>query len=165
MNEQWRAVVGWESVYEVSDRGRVRSLTRTVVHCNRETSRKGQLLRWYRGSAFLNSVSLSTVETGRVWRRVHVLVLEAFTGLRPYGKVVKFLDGNRENCAATNLAWGDRTRNPGWGPKITAEQKKEIKEAYKGQYGEITKLAKTYRVSVLQITKILLNRSWKEMVV
>lgn len=28
--EQWRPVVGWENLYEVSDQGRVRSLDRMV---------------------------------------------------------------------------------------------------------------------------------------
>jgi hypothetical protein len=33
------------------------------------------------------------------------LILEAFVGPRPPGHVVRFKDGNRLNCAATNLEW------------------------------------------------------------
>lgn len=31
MKENWKPVVGYEGLYEISDRGRVRSVTRTVV--------------------------------------------------------------------------------------------------------------------------------------
>jgi hypothetical protein len=34
MPEEWRPVVGWEGFYEVSDRGRVRSVARTVMRSN-----------------------------------------------------------------------------------------------------------------------------------
>ena len=38
-------------------------------------------------------------------RRVAELVLEAFGGPRPPGHVVRFKDGNRLNCALSNLEW------------------------------------------------------------
>src|SRR5687768_3686075 len=42
--EEWRAVVGYEGLYEVSDHGRVRRLTVTVFHGSRgKITRKGGL--------------------------------------------------------------------------------------------------------------------------
>lgn len=48
----------------------------------------------------------------RQWRTVHSLVLEAFHGPRPTSKHEgAHLDGDRENNAATNLAWKTRAEN------------------------------------------------------
>jgi hypothetical protein len=45
-------------------------------------------------------------EQGRPHTRlVAELVLEAFTGPRPPGHAIRFKDGDRLNCAATNLEW------------------------------------------------------------
>lgn len=35
--EVWREVVGWEGVYEVSDRGNVRSVDRVITYSNGST--------------------------------------------------------------------------------------------------------------------------------
>lgn len=45
----------------------------------------------------------------RVYR--HVVVAETFHGARPDGLEVRHLDGQRDNCAAANLAWGTRSQN------------------------------------------------------
>lgn len=39
------------------------------------------------------------------------MVCEAFHGLRPEGMEVRHLDGNSQNDAASNLAWGTRSEN------------------------------------------------------
>lgn len=46
MQEQWKAVIGYVGIYEVSSFGRVRSLDRTIVTCRGvQQRRKGVLLR------------------------------------------------------------------------------------------------------------------------
>lgn len=48
----------------------------------------------------------------RYWRRVNVLVCEAFTGPRPFeGAQCRHLDGDRRNNRAENLAWGTAMEN------------------------------------------------------
>jgi hypothetical protein len=42
---------------------------------------------------------------------VHALMLETFIGPRPDGQVGRHLDGNRENLAIENLAWGTPEEN------------------------------------------------------
>jgi hypothetical protein len=102
-NERWRPVVGWEGLYEVSDNGRVKSLSRRV--------RIGRAFRTVEGRVLRQGVSLR-----RYWKvelssgarttsvHVHRLVAEAF--LAGYGDVVRHLDGDGFHNAATNLAWG-----------------------------------------------------------
>lgn len=47
-----------------------------------------------------------------VTRPVAELVLEAFVGPRPPGHVVRFLVGNRLNCAVENLEWAPAAADP-----------------------------------------------------
>lgn len=87
--DRWMPVVGYEGLYEVSDRGDVRSLKRP-----RKTylTRHGKelVLTWFEGRALSPSadkdgylkVSLSKNGKSKVFR-VHRLVLESFVGACP----------------------------------------------------------------------------------
>jgi HNH endonuclease/NUMOD4 motif len=99
--ETWRAVVGFEGFYEVSNRGTVRSLPRD--YC------RGQVIkpRW-RGRYL--AVVLST-PTLRKELRVHRLVGEAFLGPRPDKHETRHLDDNRANNNLTNLVYGTSKEN------------------------------------------------------
>lgn len=98
--EEWRPIKGLEG-YEVSDIGRVRSLTRRLPSKNGSTRlRKGQILKpnVYRGR---QKVHLSGVTV-----RVHELVCAAFWGERPSSThYVKHLNGDRLDNTRGNLAW------------------------------------------------------------
>jgi hypothetical protein len=97
MKEQWRAVPGFEGVYEVSDRARVRSFRRRQV----------RLLR-----PGLASNGYYTVALGRGnSRTVHSLVALAFLGPPPAGCEVRHKDGNRRRSCLTNLQYGTRSEN------------------------------------------------------
>lgn len=98
MNENWKAVVGFEGRYEVSDLGRVRS--------------------WVRGERILragvSSNGYPTVALGRGnSRTVHSIVAEAFVGPKCDGQEVRHKDGNRKNPVASNLCYGTRSDNIG----------------------------------------------------
>jgi hypothetical protein len=89
---EWRAVLGYEEFYEVSDTGRVRSFDRFVNHW-----RGGQrLVKGRELKSFFTSKSRERdyLRVGLYKRDrrlrvygVHVLVLEAFVGPRPEGLV------------------------------------------------------------------------------
>lgn len=87
--------------YEVSDEGRVRSFKwgRPKI-LSPSTTPEG-----YR------NVSLYDGAQGRRNARVHVLVLETFTGPRPEGQDARHLDGDPGNNALTNLKWGTKSEN------------------------------------------------------
>lgn len=111
--ERWLPVVGHPG-YEVSDHGRVRSLDRVVVCVDgRKLSYRGQMLK-LREEAGYHKVCLSR----RQWRKVYLLVLEAFVGPRPPGMVGCHRDDVGTNNRLTNLRWDtissnqkDRVRN------------------------------------------------------
>ena len=111
MNEEWRPVVGWEGLYEVSDQGRVRSSDRTV-HCkNGRTQRyKGRVLKPRKSRDGHLRVYLCREGKPRN-KSVHRLVLEAFVGVCPEGMECLHADGNPENNRVANLRWGTCSEN------------------------------------------------------
>lgn len=106
--ERWLPVVGYEGAYEVSDRGRVRSL-----------DRRDRLDRMWHGTMLTpsskgNAPHLKVELSGRgrrVTRLVHHLVLEAFVGPRPMGMETRHLDGDATNNDISNIRWGTRGEN------------------------------------------------------
>ncbi len=115
MVENWRPVVGWEERYQVSDLGSVKS----VPFMQRYLLRNGKVA--YRLTAEL-LLSTQVINSGyqivhlylnnqRTGRLVHRLVAAAFLP-NPGGlPEVNHIDGNKANCAASNLEWATRSDN------------------------------------------------------
>lgn len=109
--ETWAPVVGYEGLYEVSDRGRVRSIDRTITDKNgRKKSLRGCLLSPLRQASGHLGVPLCKYGVKRR-HRVHVLALTAFTGPRPAGLEVRHLDGVPTNNKKGNLVYGTVSEN------------------------------------------------------
>lgn len=105
--EEWRPVVDHEGSYEVSNKGRVRSLDR-LIDGGRGYPRRvsGRLMRStteYRGH---QRIKLSGKR-----HLLHTLVLTAFVGPRPRGMEACHNDGNPRNNALENLRWDTRSAN------------------------------------------------------
>lgn len=112
MTEQWKPVVGFEGLYEVSDLGRVRSLDRSWM----QVARGGSLYRHFKRGQMLRpgiaSNGYPTVALGRGnTRTLHSLVADAFLGPCPSNQEVRHKDGRRTNPALDNLEYGTRTQN------------------------------------------------------
>ena len=109
----WRPINGWESLYEVSDRGEVRSLGRTIVQIRRGRSvsitfRPKRLRPWTdNGYPRVNLKGGGRKEKAYV----HHLVCTAFHGPRPEGHEVAHGDGSRTNNSADKLRWASRFDN------------------------------------------------------
>ncbi|KRD36826.1 hypothetical protein ASE27_10240 [Oerskovia sp. Root918] len=103
----WRPVVGFEGAYEVSDRGRVRSLDRLDSRGNRI---RGRVLRAATKRSGHQHLSLCVDGKG-ITLLVHRMVLEAFVGPAPEGMEACHSDGDPANNALSNLRWDSRSEN------------------------------------------------------
>jgi len=97
---EWRPVVGYEGTYEVSDRGDVRRVGKTKALRGSPLTYAGK----YLGVKLSKSGIAKTVY-------VHVLVAEAFHGLRPEGLVCRHLNDEGFDNRIENLAWGTPRQN------------------------------------------------------
>lgn len=112
-NETWKPVVGYEGLYEVSDHGRVRSLTRKIkCKDGRTQTRKGRVLKANKANNTDHLfVHLCKDLEGKRSRSVHSLVAEAFLGERPEGLNVCHWDDVPTNNHVSNLRWGTHSDN------------------------------------------------------
>lgn len=111
MDEEWKAIPGYEGLYDVSTHGNVRSYDRWV------TRRSGAQVLWrgrtlkpnkgskghYRVNLFKDGVPAMT------W--IHRLVAQAFIPNPENHPLVRHLDDVKENNHVSNLAWGTHSDN------------------------------------------------------
>jgi len=112
VRERWKAVPGFEGHYEVSDRGRVRSLDRRVwklhsVYGGAWHSLKGRMLRPGRCPSGHTTVALGKGNTVSI----HRIVLLAFVGPCPDGMETLHLNHKPADNRLANLRYGTQSEN------------------------------------------------------
>lgn len=144
MIEQWRNIPGYEGRYQVSDAGRVRSLSyqvRTVDKVGVERTRRisGRTLRpgSCRGYLVVNLSGSGTIG-------LHILVARVFCHGETPDREVNHMDGNKHNCAAGNLEWVTKKRNMDHAVDIGLNsQALQVKDPSTGQtYPSISRAAR-----------------------
>lgn len=110
--EEWRPVVGYEGLYEVSNLGRVRGLDRIIANNRPGTTRtwRGRILRQTIRDTGHRTLHLARDGHPRA-RGVHCLVLEAFVGPCPPGMEACHNNGIPNDNRLTNLRWDTRLAN------------------------------------------------------
>lgn len=111
--EAFAAVVGFESYYEVSDTGRVRSLPRTVIYRGKRAGMPVRLpgrdlTPMVQHKGYL-TVALY-IDGKRTMRPIHRLVLDAFVGPEPDLQACH-INGSRADNRLENLRWGTNSEN------------------------------------------------------
>jgi len=176
MSEIWKSVWDWERLFEVSNRGQVRSLDRYV-----RFGKGGKYRRRIAGHVITGTVDnrgyrIVTLSNGgcHVKLGVHTLVLSSFVGPRPAGKECRHLDGNPLNNRLENLCWGtdkensdDKARhgrmNTGernGGAKLTEGKVQQIRKLYaSGEYYQ-KHLATMFGVHKEHIGRIVRREKW-----
>jgi hypothetical protein len=97
--ENWRPVVGFEGIYEVSDAGRVRNV------------KTGRLRTPFERKPLAYHAYYLTSPTRSKCLLAHSMVLSAFVGERPEGLITRHLNGNPRDNRLANLAWGTPAEN------------------------------------------------------
>lgn len=113
-SETWRDVVGFESKYEVSDLGRVRSLDRYTKHNTSKTGfilQKGQMLKPYISKKGYLEVDLGDGFGKRKSVSVHRLAAIAFIDNPVNYDQVNHIDGVKTNNHLDNLEWCNNSMN------------------------------------------------------
>ncbi len=113
MTEEWRPVPGWEECYEISSRGRVRSIPRFVQGRWGPLWVPGGILKpqgWGRRREYL-AVGLRRGGAKIKKMAIHQLVLIAFVGPRPPGYVACHNNGIHTDNRLENLRWDTESSN------------------------------------------------------
>ena len=106
MTEEWRSVVGYEGIYDVSSHGRVR---RVVPHGPNKTT--GGIMAHVVGKRGYPVVQLWGANKERKIRTVHQLMAESFFGPRPEGFEIDHKDGVKTNNLLPNLEYVSKREN------------------------------------------------------
>ena len=145
--EQWKPIKDFEGLYEVSNMGRFRSLSRYKMRINSNGNKvrtpvKPRLLRLNKiNTGYCNVVIYK--ESKRYEYRAHRLVALHFCdGYKP-GYVVNHLDENKSNNRADNLEWCTELYNHRYGTAIQRTVEKQQKKV--AQYDKEGNLLHTYK--------------------
>lgn len=165
MLEEWRAVIGYEGRYEVSNQGCVKNVRSGRAHTGSRTA-DGYL-----------TVRL-TGERGR--KRMHYLsrlVCAAFHGPSPSrNHVVTHLSGEKIDCRAQNLTWTTRAEHSAYtsllgrlkhrygstNPNARLNEGAVTEMRRRSREGaSYTQLAREFGVSVSVAHRAIIGRSWR----
>lgn len=125
MNEVWKDIYGYEGLYQISNRGRVKSLDRVVETSKRYTVRGRILKQGHTGHYyFVNLAKNGTCEN----KYIHRMVAEAFIPNIDGCNFVNHIDENTKNNCVENLEWCTAKHNANHGTR-----NKKISEALKNK--------------------------------
>lgn len=128
--EIWENVIGYKPIYQVSNKGRVRSISR-ITNCNSgKGRRKERILRQSRDYSGYQRVYLYSCDGKKHTTLVHRLVAKAFVP-NPFSYAeVDHIDGDKQNNGPDNLRWLTHQKNCS-NPVTSVKQKRYIDDLAK----------------------------------
>lgn len=107
MKEEWKDIIGFENLYQISSYGRIRSFTKKS---------KGKILNPYKTEKGYLKVDLIK-NKNRISKKVHILVAEAFIPNYHNLSTINHKDENKENNNIFNLEWMSLKDNQNYGTR------------------------------------------------
>jgi DNA-binding XRE family transcriptional regulator len=175
MNEVWRDIPGWEEMYQVSNKGRIKSLKRFVKRSDGRlqpipeailTGDVGEYIRVY----------LRTPGY-KIRKFVHRIVAEVFIPNPEGYRTVNHLNGNKYDNNVDNLEWASHSMNVlhayenglavhavgvNWhNSKLNDDKVREIRSRYSDGGVTMESLAKEFGVSRKTLSKAIEGKTWR----
>lgn len=110
MAEIWKDIAGFEGIYQVSNKGKVRSLDRYVQCADSIRYYKGRMMKQDKKKNGYLQVNLKRQKINKQFL-VHRLVAVAFLPNPEGFAIVNHKDENKENNSVENLEWCTHTYN------------------------------------------------------
>jgi len=175
IREIWKKIIRYEELYEVSNLGRIKSISRKY-HPN-ET-----ILKQHEYGNYGHMMVILSKKNKHETLAVHRLVLESFIGLRPKNMECRHLDGNAKNNRLENLRWGTPKENCAdkiaHGKQFKFDPKKSIgsnnikakltewmvriiKKLLLDKNFNYKQISKLFNISICTIRDIDKNRTWR----
>jgi hypothetical protein len=170
ITEEWKDIPGFPG-YQVCNLGKVRSYKPRGPYCPVRTepltlvsspNSKGYLVNNLCGPAIKKCFHL------------HVLVMQAFGPPKPPGTEISHVDGDKNNCAITNLEWEthqknmDRCFDHGTAPVGELNPRAKITEADVPMIRQLRfsgstfrSIAESYNVTIATIFGVTSRKTWK----
>ena len=166
-NEEWRDIVGYEGLYQVSNLGRVKSASRKVTRGCYTWVTKDTILKPL-NQGFYNFVNLYKIENGKKKQKkyyIHRMVAKAFIPNPENLPQIDHINGNSRNNNVENLRWCTQSQNINH--INTKDRSKKLKKIavydlldnFLGIYGSLTDASKIFSVPVSSISCLLNKKS------
>lgn len=161
MEEIWKDIPNYEGLYQISNFGFVKSL------CRNGTIGNDRILQIHKDKDGFDNVSL--IKNGkRLKYLVHRLVAEVFVANPNNYKIVRHIDGNKNNNFADNLIWcKSKISNQCKGTNNHNAKLQDVDIAYiksiyvpRHKFFGITPLSKMFNVSKSTISYIVNNKTY-----
>ena len=110
MQEIWKDIKNFEGCYQVSNLGRVRSLTHKVPTFNGVRTTKGQILKPYISNTGYLRIDLRNHQKHK-YLSIHKLVAETFIPNPNNYPIINHKDNNPLNNSVRNLEWCTQSHN------------------------------------------------------
>lgn len=175
IEEVWKDIPKYEGFYEISNHGRIRSVTRTVTFTDsRKRTWKAKIKNLKKAK---NGYYMTQLYKNGKFESfyVHHLVLLAFVGPCPEGMQCRhFPDNNRTNNNIWNISWNTSAQDAQdkitmntiprgethINSKLTEKQVREIRHLYSTKQYLMKDIAKIYNVSTTTIVFIINKKRW-----
>ena len=172
--EVWLEIKGYESLYQISSIGRIKSLERVSIFNNSTGLKKERILKAFKDCKGYSRVKLSknAIESTK---KVHRLVADAFLNNLQNKPEVNHINGIKDDNRFDNLEWVTSSENTihalnnklkvsqkgseHGNSKLNEEKVLEIRKI--GRSKSLKEIAEIYGVDKSSISLILLNKAWK----